>query len=74
MGRTKPQFRCPTCKRPVEDDGGKTSGYFPFCSERCKLLDLGKWLDDAYRIPGKDLGEDEPPANAPPDSADEKSS
>lgn len=25
----------------------------PFCSERCKLLDLGRWLEGAYRIPGE---------------------
>ena len=24
----------------------------PFCSERCKLLDLGKWVDGDYRVPG----------------------
>jgi endogenous inhibitor of DNA gyrase (YacG/DUF329 family) len=27
---------------------------FPFCSPRCKLVDLGKWLDEKYRIPGSD--------------------
>jgi endogenous inhibitor of DNA gyrase (YacG/DUF329 family) len=31
----------------------------PFCSERCKLVDLGRWLSGAYRIPG---GATEPPA------------
>jgi hypothetical protein len=26
--------------------------YRPFCSERCRLVDLGRWLGEAYRIPG----------------------
>ena len=37
--------------------GGKKrvvgSKYFPFCSERCKLTDLGAWLDAEYAISGK---------------------
>jgi uncharacterized protein len=37
---------CPTCKKPVEAD----SKAFPFCSERCRLVDLGNWLDGRYRI------------------------
>lgn len=27
--------------------------WFPFCSERCKLVDLGGWLDEDFRIPGR---------------------
>ena len=47
---------CPICKRPVEppaDDDRRAGGpsQFPFCSERCKLIDLGRWLDGRYRIP-----------------------
>jgi endogenous inhibitor of DNA gyrase (YacG/DUF329 family) len=38
---------CPTCKKRVEPDA-KT---FPFCSERCRLIDLGNWLGGKYRIP-----------------------
>jgi endogenous inhibitor of DNA gyrase (YacG/DUF329 family) len=38
--------RCPTCKKDVSPD---TKG-FPFCSERCRLVDLGNWLDGKYRI------------------------
>ena len=39
-------LRCPTCKALV------TSGdeYFPFCSDRCRLIDLGKWASGGYRI------------------------
>ena len=46
-------MRCPICKRPVHDPtrGDESSKYFPFCSERCKLIDLGRWLDGKYQIP-----------------------
>jgi endogenous inhibitor of DNA gyrase (YacG/DUF329 family) len=39
-------LRCPICKKPVSPDI-KT---FPFCSERCRLVDLGNWLDGKYQI------------------------
>jgi len=46
---------CPICKKPVEypDDKAVDSArkHFPFCSERCKLIDLGRWLDGKYQIP-----------------------
>ncbi len=38
---------CPTCKKPV--DYGTT--WFPFCSDRCRLIDIGRWHDEEYRIP-----------------------
>jgi len=38
---------CPTCKRSVPVGGE----YFPFCSDRCRLIDLGRWADEEYRIP-----------------------
>jgi len=41
--------RCPTCKKNFD---GKPE-WFPFCSERCKLLDLGAWANEKYRIAGK---------------------
>jgi endogenous inhibitor of DNA gyrase (YacG/DUF329 family) len=40
--------RCPTCRGPAVKDGNKL---FPFCSERCHLIDLGRWLGEEYRIP-----------------------
>lgn len=43
---------CPICKRPVDDsDKGKPGSPFPFCSDRCKLIDLGRWLGGKYQIP-----------------------
>ena len=47
-------MRCPICKNPVAEpqgQGSPTSKQFPFCSERCKLIDLGRWLDGKYQIP-----------------------
>ena len=39
--------RCPICKKPTESETGAD---FPFCSERCKLLDLGNWASEKYVI------------------------
>jgi endogenous inhibitor of DNA gyrase (YacG/DUF329 family) len=49
---------CVYCRRhPVDPE------WLPFCSERCKLRDLGQWLDGTYRVPGV-------PASAPSPSND----
>jgi endogenous inhibitor of DNA gyrase (YacG/DUF329 family) len=40
------EYRCPICKRPARPG----EEVFPFCSSRCKLIDLGAWVDDRYRI------------------------
>jgi uncharacterized protein len=40
------KLRCPTCKKPVKSKDAE----FPFCSERCRLIDLGKWASGAYVI------------------------
>jgi uncharacterized protein len=45
MGETK-ALRCPTCSTLVKAD----EQYFPFCSDRCRLIDLGKWASGSYRI------------------------
>ena len=50
------RFQCPTCKRPfIREPHAKADQRksFPFCSERCKLIDLGAWLDAEYRIPSQ---------------------
>ena len=55
-------MKCPICKKPVPDDRTAPDGkFFPFCSERCKLIDLGRWLDGKYQIPvEEDADEDGP--------------
>jgi uncharacterized protein len=42
---------CPKCRRPAVYD--ETNPYRPFCSERCKLIDLGTWAAEGYVIPGE---------------------
>ena len=45
------KIKCPMCEKKVQfDDKEKLPPYFPFCSKRCKLIDLGKWLNEEYTI------------------------
>ena len=50
------KLRCPICKKPVTSTGPD----FPFCSERCRTIDLGKWASGDYKIssPVKDTSDD----------------
>ncbi len=48
--------RCPICKNRAE--ARANDPYAPFCSERCKLVDLGNWLSEGYRIPESEGEED----------------
>lgn len=43
---------CPHCGEPAQLD--ESNPYRPFCSRRCKLIDLGDWLDESNRIPDRD--------------------
>ena len=45
-----PRINCPNCKKDLVYQNIKDLLYFPFCSELCKLIDLGAWLDERYRI------------------------
>ncbi len=47
-GDAPPARPCPVCGKPVAPGAGDA----PFCSRRCRLVDLGRWLDEAYRIRG----------------------
>ena len=44
--------RCPTCKTKTRWEGNP---HRPFCSDRCKLEDLGNWAAERYRIPGREV-------------------
>ena len=51
---------CPICKK----EAGESGDYFPFCSERCKIIDLGNWASEKYVIsrpiePGEESGSNE---------------
>lgn len=43
--------KCPTCGKPVRWSAAER--WRPFCSERCRLLDLGAWADGSHAIPGE---------------------
>ncbi|PXX43983.1 DNA gyrase inhibitor YacG [Undibacterium pigrum] len=47
---------CPTCKTRVE--WKEENRWRPFCSERCKQIDLGAWAEEKYTIPAVNLPED----------------
>jgi endogenous inhibitor of DNA gyrase (YacG/DUF329 family) len=53
---------CPVCGKPV------VAAYRPFCSRRCADVDLGRWLNESYRIPAESEGEaeDMPGDETPP--------
>jgi uncharacterized protein len=51
----KKTLRCPTCRREVE----RKSAFLPFCSDRCRLLDLGRWISQDYRIKGEKVETEE---------------
>ncbi|MFO0725606.1 MAG: DNA gyrase inhibitor YacG [Myxococcota bacterium] len=53
--------RCPICRQPVPADARD----LPFCSPRCKTVDLGRWLNEDYKISSPlDDPESEPPRTA----------
>ncbi|MBU6221901.1 MAG: DNA gyrase inhibitor YacG [Planctomycetes bacterium] len=53
---------CPVCDAPVDLT---TTPTVPFCSDRCRLIDLGRWLDEAYGLPdAKKPGADDDEADA----------
>jgi endogenous inhibitor of DNA gyrase (YacG/DUF329 family) len=55
-------MKCPTCGKTIEWENNPAR---PFCSERCKLIDFGRWANEEYRVPTNE--------QATPDEAQEKS-
>lgn len=58
-------MKCPICDKPVLYT--KENPFRPFCSERCKLLDFGAWVDGEYAVPAEEsapsleeLGQNQP--------------
>ncbi|MBM3751919.1 MAG: DNA gyrase inhibitor YacG [Acidimicrobiia bacterium] len=58
---------CVYCRQQPID-----SQWHPFCSERCRMADLGRWLQGDYRVPGPSVAPDQEPSDedAPPGSFD----
>jgi endogenous inhibitor of DNA gyrase (YacG/DUF329 family) len=57
------RVRCPTCGRALEWSGAP---FRPFCSERCRLIDLGGWLSEQRVIPGDSAAAAEEPNSPQP--------
>ena len=56
MPINKKDIVCPTCGKK---DTWKTENAFrPFCSDRCKLIDLGEWASESRRIAGEEINKD----------------
>ena len=63
-------MKCLTCDKPIECNDNP---YRPFCSERCKLIDLGCWVSEEYSVPGEQVTiPDEPELPSPVHSAGEE--
>jgi len=56
--------RCPTCRKPTAWEG---NAHRPFCSERCKLQDLGAWASERHRVPGEKVTLPDAPENGDED-------
>lgn len=48
---------CPQCGKQIE--WSEASRFRPFCSERCKLIDLGQWANESYRVAEETLSPDD---------------
>ena len=57
------EVECPHCRKRVPYAGNP---FRPFCSERCRLIDLGAWIAEEYAIPGEE------PSNPDPDADSEE--
>ncbi len=60
-------MHCPTCGKRFE---APQSTALPFCSDRCRQIDLGRWLSEEQRVPAKSL-DDESPDDERPGHADD---
>jgi endogenous inhibitor of DNA gyrase (YacG/DUF329 family) len=48
------KVKCPTCRKETAWEG---NAHRPFCSERCRLIDLGAWVEERYRIRAEESGD-----------------
>jgi len=63
------KHQCPICRRPTDSE---TDADFPFCSERCRLVDLGNWASEKYVV-SSPVFEEEESGDEPPDPPRRKS-
>jgi endogenous inhibitor of DNA gyrase (YacG/DUF329 family) len=62
------KYHCPICHKPTDSDA---NAEFPFCSERCKLLDLGAWASEEYVI-SEPVIDESSPENSSQEADDER--
>ncbi|OIO71989.1 MAG: DNA gyrase inhibitor YacG [Zetaproteobacteria bacterium CG_4_9_14_3_um_filter_49_83] len=48
------KFHCPVCRKDVK----RQESTFPFCSDRCRIIDLGRWADGSYAVAGESVSID----------------
>jgi len=60
------RVKCPTCRREID---WSDSPFRPFCSERCRLIDLGAWLTEQRAIPGESVSKETEAPHDGPDSS-----
>jgi endogenous inhibitor of DNA gyrase (YacG/DUF329 family) len=58
--------KCPVCGKPV------AQVFRPFCSARCKQVDLNRWLSETYRVPARAVDDAEEDMPAPPGQGEEE--
>jgi endogenous inhibitor of DNA gyrase (YacG/DUF329 family) len=68
LTRSSRTVSCPRCGKPVR--WGAESPFRPFCSERCKMIDLGAWASEEYRV-AVNVDEDEENAESGPAGRDD---
>ncbi len=56
------RIRCPVCGKMFDP---ATTEAMPFCSRRCRMIDLGRWLGEQYAIPGVEKDEEEEDSETP---------
>lgn len=61
------RVKCPTCHREID---WSQSPFRPFCSERCRLIDLGAWLTEKHAIPGEPAQDQPGEAQSGPSDGD----
>ncbi len=72
-GLVMPTLECPTCRAKVTYQMATEVPFRPFCSRRCQLIDLGKWLNEEYRVSEElppELEDPGPAKRLPPESGD----
>lgn len=59
------RVHCPICDKEMEVRDPAEWPSFPFCSPRCRTIDLGRWLGESYRLPAEPDADDPGPEPNP---------